>query len=317
MDPKQRKRKPNPAAKERPAPAKRTNTEQKRPVRRPAPEKVVEPRFDADVVYLPPKPFSRNRLILHLATVAAVVIALVLCLSLFFKVEVIEISGVDRYTAWDVEQASGIEKGENLLTFGRTKAAGKIISALPYIKEARIGIKLPNTVKIEVVEVQVAYAVEGIDGTWWLVSSDGKVVDKVPEGRQGSYTKVQGVKLEKATVGNTAIAWQDPQPPTDANGNTVPVTTTAAQRLQAVVNIAGFLEANGIIGKIESIDVTSLQDIQMWYGDQFQILLGGSDQLSIKIANMKAALTQVAYDEGVLDLRDPNEIVFRELKPIK
>ena len=317
MDPKQRKRKPNPAAKERPAPAKRTNTEQKRPVRRPAPEKVVEPRFDADVVYLPPKPFSRNRLILHLATVAAVVIALVLCLSLFFKVEVIEISGVDRYTAWDIEQASGIEKGENLLTFGRTKAAGKIISALPYIKEARIGIKLPNTVKIEVVEVQVAYAVEGIDGTWWLVSSDGKVVDKVPEGRQGSYPKVQGVKLEKATVGNPAIAWQDPQPPTDANGNTVPVTTTAAQRLQAVVNIAGFLEANGIIGKIESIDVTSLQNIQMWYGDQFQILLGGPDQLSIKIAYMKAALTQVAYDEGVLDLRDPKEIVFRELKPIK
>ena len=317
MDPKQRKRKPNPAAKERPAPAKRTNTEQKRPVRRPAPEKVVEPRFDADVVYLPPKPFSRNRLILHLATVAAVVIALVLCLSLFFKVEVIEISGVDRYTAWDIEQASGIEKGENLLTFGRTKAAGKIISALPYIKEVRIGIKLPNTVKIEVVEVQVAYAVEGIDGTWWLVSSDGKVVDKVPEGRQGSYPKVQGVKLEKATVGNPAIAWQDPQPPTDANGNTVPVTTTAAQRLQAVVNIAGFLEANGIIGKIESIDVTSLQNIQMWYGDQFQILLGGPDKLSIKIANMKAALTQVAYDEGVLDLRDPKEIVFRELKPIK
>ena len=90
------------------------------------------------------------------------------------------------------------------------------------------------------------------------------------------------------------------------------MTTTAAQRLQTVVDIAGFLEANGIIGKIESIDVTSLQDIQMWYGDQFQIILGGTDQLSIKIANMKAALTQVSYDEGILDLRDPNEIVFRE-----
>ena len=50
----------------------------------------------------------------------------------------------------------------------------------------------------------------------------------------------------------------------------------------------------------------------MWYGDQFQIILGGADQLSIKIANMKAALTQVSYDEGILDLRDPNEIIFRE-----
>lgn len=311
MDPKQNRKRPNPAAKGSPSQRKRTTT-QRRPAANAAPEKTEEPRIGADVVYLPPKPFSKNRLILQLASVAAVVIALVLGLSVFFQVEVIEISGLDRYTAWDIEQASGIEKGENLLTFGRTKAAGKIISALPYVKEARIGIKLPNTVKIEIVEVEVAYAVEDINGTWWLVSSAGKVVEQVAAGQQGSYPKVDGVKLEKAAVGAVATAWQDPQAPTDAEGNAVPVTTTAAQRLQTVVDIAGFLEANGIIGKIESIDVTSLQDIQMWYGDQFQIILGGADQLSIKIANMKAALTQVSYDEGILDLRDPNEIIFRE-----
>ena len=310
MDPKQNRKRPNPAAKGNPAQTRRA-TSGRRPAAKAAPEK-EEPRIGADVVYLPPKPFSRNRLILQLASVAAVVIALILGLSVFFQVEVIEISGMDRYTAWDIEQASGIEKGENLLTFGRTRAAGKIISALPYVKEARIGIKLPNTVKIEIVEVEVAYAVEDTNGNWWLVSSAGKIVEQVAAGQQGSFPKVEGVKLEKAAVGVTATAWQDPQTPTDANGNAVPVTTTAAQRLQTVVDIAGFLEANGIIGKIESIDVTSLQDIQMWYGDQFQIILGGTDQLSIKIANMKAALTQVSYDEGILDLRDPNEIVFRE-----
>ena len=310
MDPKQNRKRPNPAAKGNPAQAKRA-TSGRRSAAKAAPEKEV-PSIGADVVYLPPKPFSRNRLILQLATIAAVVLALVLGLSVFFQVEVIEISGMDRYTAWDIEQASGIEKGENLLTFGRTKAAGKIISALPYVKEARIGIKLPNTVKIEIVEVEVTYAVEDTNGTWWLVSSAGKIVEQVAAGQQISYPKVEGVKLEKAVVGNTATAWQDPQTPTDANGNAVPVTTTAAQRLQTLVDIAGFLEANGIIGKIESIDVTSLQNIQMWYGDQFQIILGGSDQLSIKIANMKAALTQVSYDEGILDLRDPNEIIFRD-----
>ena len=84
MDPKQRNRKPNPAAKGNPTSAKRTNAEQKRSARKPASEKLEQPQFGADVVYLPPKPFSRNRLILQLATVAAVVIALVLCLSLFF-----------------------------------------------------------------------------------------------------------------------------------------------------------------------------------------------------------------------------------------
>lgn len=312
MDPKNTERKPRPAGKTNPAPAKKSPSAQKRPRKNPQPVEKEEPRISADVVYLPPKPFSRNRLILHLSTVAAVVIALILGLSVFFKVEVIEISGTNRYTAWDIEQASGIEQGDNLLTFGRTKAAGKIISSLPYVKTARIGIKLPNTVKIEVVEVEVTYAVEGTDGVWWLISSEGKVVEKVASGQQTRYTKVIGVKLEKAAIGQKATAWQDPQMPTDDEGNTVPVTTTAAQRLQAVVDMAGFLEANGIIGKIESMDVTYLTDIQLWYGDQFQVILGGTDQLGRKIATMNAALTQVSYDAGILDIRNPDEIIFRE-----
>lgn len=312
MEPKHTKRKARPAAKKNAASAKRPGEERRRSAQKPAAPEKSEPQIGADVVYLPPKPFSRNRFLLHLATVAAVVIALVLGLSVFFQVEVIEISGMDRYTAWDIEQASGIEQGDNLLTFGRTKAAGKIISALPYIKEVRVGIKLPNTVKIEVVEVEVAYAVEGTDGNWWLISSEGKVIDKAAAGQQSSYPKVLGVKLEKAVVGAAATAWQDPQPPTDANGDTVPVTTTAAQRLQTVVDIAGLLEANGIIGGIDSIDVTSPQDIQMWYGDELQILLGGPDQMSIKIAYMKSALTQVSDDVLIMDLRDPNEIIFHK-----
>lgn len=312
MDPKNVKRKAKPAPTRKAAPTRSAGDAAKRPVRKPAAEVKEEPNIGADVVYLPPKPFSRNRFILHLATVAAVVVALILGLSVFFQVEVIEISGTDRYTAWDIEQASGIEQGDNLLTFGKTKAAGKIISSLPYVKEVRIGIKLPNTVKIEVVEVTVTYAVEGTDGNWWLISSEGKIVERMDPAQKNQHTMVLGVKLDKPQVGSNAAAWQDPQPPTDSQGNEVPVTTTAAQRLQTVIDIAGYLEKNGIIGKMESIDVQYLTDIHMWYGDKFQILLGGTDQLSIKIYHMKATLAQVSYNEGILDLRDPNEIIFRE-----
>ena len=49
--------------------------------------KKPEKKASQEVVYLPPKPFNRNRLLLHLATVTAVVIALLLGVSLFFKVD--------------------------------------------------------------------------------------------------------------------------------------------------------------------------------------------------------------------------------------
>ena len=54
--------------------------------------KKEEPKISADVVYLPPRPFNRSRLALHLVTVIAVVLAIVLGLSVFFKVEYIMVS---------------------------------------------------------------------------------------------------------------------------------------------------------------------------------------------------------------------------------
>ena len=58
-----------------------TNERRRKTVKKP------EKKPAQEVVYLPPKPFNRNRLLLHLATVAAVVIALIIGITLFFKVD--------------------------------------------------------------------------------------------------------------------------------------------------------------------------------------------------------------------------------------
>ena len=125
--------------------------------RKPAPAKprrtqpVKQEPTSPEVVYLPAQHFSRNRLILRLVTVAAVVVALLLGISVFFKVENHSISGCDKYSAEQIWEASGIRDGENLLTIGIPQAAARIMEELPYIESVRIGIKLPNTVYIEVV----------------------------------------------------------------------------------------------------------------------------------------------------------------------
>ena len=311
MDTKQKKRPPNGKGTAKSA-ARQMNATKTATKRRS--EKQEAPKVSTDVVYLPPKPFNRRRLALHLVTIVAVVLAVILGLSVFFKVDgmSIEVSGCDKYTAEQVIAASGIKDGDNLLSFGRTRAAGRIVSALPYVKSVRIGIKLPNTVKIEIVELDVTYAMKASDGKWWLMSADGKIIDQAENGEESKHTKILGVQLESPKVGEKAIAWQDPVPPTDENGDPVPVTVTAAERLNAVITIAGFLEQNKIIGEISSIDVNYLMDIQLWYGNQYQVLLGGTNDLGVKIATMKAAVSQVQYDEGILDIRDPDEILFRE-----
>ena len=271
-------------------------------------------RVTPEVVYLAPKPFSRNRLILRLATVVAVVLALMLGLSVFFKVETIRVSGCSQYTAWQVQQISGIQEGDQLLTLNRAKAAGKITNALPYVKTARIGISLPGTVNIEIVEIQVTYAVEAVDGTWWAMDSTGKLVTQITENRE-AYTLISGVTVEQPAVGQQAKAWQDTTAQTDEEGNVIPVTVTAQQKLQIVVDLTDYLEDNGIIGEAKSINVGDLNNIELWYGDKYQVLLGDNGDLGTKISYLKAIVDDYAekrpYESGTLDLSDPDWIEYQ------
>lgn len=278
----------------------------------PVPQEPV--RVTPEVVYLAPKPFSRNRLILRLATVVAVVMALMLGLSVFFKIERIEVSGCSQYTAWQIQQASGVEEGDQLLTINRAKAAGKIISALPYVQSVRIGITLPDTVNIEIVESRVSYGAAAADGSWWLMNSDGKLLEQTTQEAAAEHTRILGVSLENPVAGEQAQAYESQQTQTDEEGNVIPVTVTAAQRLSAALDIAQYLESNGIIGEAASIDVTDLYDIELWYGEKFQVLLGDTGELSRKIQYLKAVVDDYAvsrpYEIGELDISDPDWVEF-------
>jgi hypothetical protein len=87
-------------------------------------------------------------------------------------------------------------------------------------------------------------------------------------------------------------------------GNTVPVTVTQAQRLTTALEIAVQLEANGIIGKAASIDVTQYGAIELWYGKQYQVLLGDTSSMKSKIAWLKGIIVDPQYSgfSGVLDI---------------
>ena len=260
-----------------------------------------------DVVYTPAKPFSQNRLLLHLATVLAVVLALTLGLSVFFKVKTVTVSGTQKYSAWTVKEASGIEVGDNLLSFGSIKACGRIITELPYVESVRIGIKLPDTVNIEIKELDMVYSIRDNSGHWWLMTADGKMVDQVDAATAAEYTRVIGVVLDMPQVGGQAVAQeQESTLQTDADGTviTMPVTVTAKDRLNTALEIMEYLEENGIIGQITTINVDDLGNLRLWYqAEQYEIRLGDTSRLSYKIELMNKAIKSLKeYDTGLLDV---------------
>jgi len=263
------------------------------------------------VIYTEPRPFNRNKLLVQLGTVAAVVIALVLGLSVFFKVENITVSGAETYSAWAVREASGISEGDNLLTFSKSRASAQIQAALSYVDKVRIGIKLPDTVNIYIEELDVAYAIKDRDGVWWLMTSEGRIVEQSNAAAAQKYTQVLGVALDTPVVGGQALAveeipletgaeGEDPSQPSDA---TVPVIVTGAQRLSTALQILQALEANDIVGEAASVNVTSINSIELWYGQRYQVNLGDSTRMEYKIACMNDVILQMSdYQTGRLDI---------------
>ena len=261
------------------------------------------------VTYTQPLPFNLNKLLLQLASVIAVVLAVVIGLSVFFNVERVVIYGNEAYSAWTIQEASGIENGQSLLGIGRPRACGKIITALPYVKTARIGIKLPDTVNIYIEEFDVSYAVEAADANWWLITSNGKIAEQIDKAAANSYTKIKGIQLVGPVIGEQAIALEVFEPEaTEAEGATEEteeplVIVTANDRLKAALLILESLEANEIVGEIASVDVTSLFNMELWYGSRYQVKLGDTSQMDKKISQMKQSVAQLnEYQSGILDV---------------
>ena len=270
------------------------------------------------VIYTQPASFNRDRLIVQLITVLAVVAAFMIGLSVFFKVKVITVSGAGVYSPYSIQEASGISEGDNLLTFSRARATSQILAKLPYVKSVRIGIKLPDTVNIEIKEDSIVYAIQDDTGIWWLMSAEGKVTEMANTVRASQYTQITGLTISDPVVGQTAVATERAvqtdatDPSADSEETTMPTVVpanvvTGAQKMDVLLEVLKALENNDIVGSVASIDITYLDDIILWYGTQYQVNLGdGADtthSIDYRIACMYDAILQMAeYTTGILDV---------------
>ena len=269
------------------------------------------------VIYTEPQAFNRNRFFMQMVTVMAVVIALVMGLSVFFKVENVTVSGAEVYSAWAVRDASGIQTGDNLLTFSHARAGAKIKATLPYVKTVRFGIKLPDTVNIIIEEEDVVYSIKSQDGTWWLMTSSGRMVEQSNSTNAAKYTQILGVTVtdpvanERGVATESAVVYE-----TNAQGETepIPVSVTGAQRLNTALQIVKALEDNDIVGEAASVDVTSMEYIMLMYGTRFQVNLGDSSNIAYKVNCMNDVILQMSdYQTGVLDISFtiwPNQVGY-------
>ena len=271
----------------------------------PRQQRVIRPPREEvpNIVYTAPKPMQRGTFAWKLISMAAVVVAVFLGLSVFFRVDTITVAGADKYTPWMIRQASGVETGDALLSISEARVASRIISDLPYIDEVKVSRKLPGTVEIQVTELQVTYSIEDENGGWWLISSSGRAIEAVSLEKALGYTRVEGLAIRTPTAGEQVQALPgkiiDP-----GEGTAVEMDQTDAdQQLAALVAIMTGLERSRIIGEITVIDVTTITDLRLEYPQLLTVRLGDDKQLEYKISYLAAAVEKLeANQSGELDL---------------
>ena len=271
----------------------------------PRQQRVIRPPREEvpNVIYTAPKPMRRGVFAWKLISMAAVVVAVFLGLSVFFRVDTIAVAGADKYSPWMIRQASGINIGDALLSISEGRVASRIQMELPYVDEIKVGLRLPGTVEIQITELQVTYSIEDENGGWWLISSSGRAVEPVSLEKALGYTRIEGLVIHSPEAGQqvTAIPGRIVDP---GEGTAVEMDQTDAdQQLAALIKVMTGLEQNRIIGQITRIDMTSVTDIRLEYPQLLTVRLGDDDRMDYKLSYLAAAVEKLeANQSGELDL---------------
>ena len=198
--------------------------------------------------------------------------AIIVALTLFFRVDTVKISGQQRYTDEQVREASGIQAGDNLILLNKYDVAGNIVEALPYIEDTRINRKLPSTLIIQVSECGKPLAVVQ-DGYAWLVSSRGKIVDQLDVAAAADFGIISGCQLLSPSVG-TKIAR---------------ATDYSAQQ-ESLLNLLSALAGAGMMEQVDGIRLDDLSMIRMDYDGRFTVEMPYGADYSQKMTILTMAL---------------------------
>lgn len=271
----------------------------------PATRRVIRPPREEvpDIVYTAPSREHRGSFALKLISMIAVVAAVFMGLSVFFRVETIMVAGADKYSPWMIRQASGIETGDALLSIGEARVASRIRMNLPYVDDIKVGIRLPGTVEIQVTELQVTYSIEDEAGSWWLIAANGRAVEQVTLDKALGYTRVEGLAIRTPQPGAQVQALPGQIIDPDEGTAESQTQADADEQLTALIAVMSGLESNRIIGEISLIDVTDVRSIRLEYPQLLTVRLGDAERMDYKLGYLSAAVEQLDDTQsGELDL---------------
>jgi hypothetical protein len=232
-----------------------------------------------------------RRIVFYVALFLSIsLIFLGVCIAVFLNVEALTVNGTETYTSEQILEYVPIEIGQNIFFFDAEEIEETLKRELPYVVDVDIERDLPTGVNINVVEEKPFYAAELAGGTY-LLSAELKVLEKQTDvsAEQTGITELSLNNVRRCIVGQK-LEFID-------------------ERTEvALAELYGSFKSQYVEDKIKSVDVRSRFDIYINYDGRFEVYLGNTENIEIKISFLLKIIDELKpTDKGKINLSNYRE----------
>lgn len=232
-----------------------------------------------------------RRIVFYIALFLSISLIFIgVCVAVFMNVETVTVNGTEKYVPEQILEYVPIEIGENIFFFDADEIESSLKSELPYIGSVEIERDLPTGVNINIVEEKPFYAAD-LAGDTYLLSSELKVLEK-QKGVSASDLGLTALSLNnvRRCIVGQSLEFID------------------ARTEVALDELYDSFENHYIEDKIKSVDVRSRFDIYINYDGRFEIYLGNTENIEIKISFLVKIIDELKpTDKGTINLSNYRE----------
>lgn len=200
------------------------------------------------------------------------VVGVVLSLTVLFKTQTYLVEGNTHYDEQEIIDTCSISVGENIFLAPKAPAERRIKEKFAYVEDVKVSFQIPDTITIRIEEAIDGYLVEYGEEGYLVVSTKGRILDKVSDISGYNLPVFIGPAPVSGEIGDY-IEYEDAA---------VPVITD---------NITEVFVDNGYSG-ITEIDCKDTADVSFTYDNRIKVKLGLPEELSYKIRTAMTIITE-------------------------
>ncbi len=221
---------------------------------------------------------KRLKIAFILFLIMAIITLAIMCFTIFFPIQRINVSGSEIYSKSQIIKASKITTQDNLFVVSEEKIEQNIRKKLPYVDEVKLKRVLPDAVILTITDAK-EYAYYYSNDEYVILSENGYILKKQAEKAENVFeivtSGIEGEVGEKAVYKNIAEE-------------------------ELISTLKNSISKHNL--NIDKIDVSNILQISLEVEGRFTVILGNTDYIQEKMAHLSSMVESIGERKGTINL---------------